>query len=204
MRPRTLTAGLAAGVLTCAGALTGCGSASTSTSSAIRTLEAEARPIGRGPRFQAPVRGRPLGRCGRRLGPREAAHIELFAENRVVLVAAGVGVRGPRRYADGRIVSARCYGALVTLDPTGVVLVRPRTHLTLAGLFRSWGQPLSPTELAGFSAAAGQHVRIYVDGRLRRGNPRTVPLTRHAEIVLEVGPHVPPHRRYTFPPGPSS
>jgi len=28
-----------------------------------------------------------------------------------------------------------------------------------------------------------------------------VPLTRHAEIVLEVGPHVPPHSSYMFPPG---
>jgi hypothetical protein len=26
-------------------------------------------------------------------------------------------------------------------------------------------------------------------------------LTRHAEIVLEVGPPVPPHRIYLFPPG---
>jgi hypothetical protein len=28
-----------------------------------------------------------------------------------------------------------------------------------------------------------------------------VPLTRHAEIVLEVGPHVPSHSSYAFPPG---
>jgi len=26
-------------------------------------------------------------------------------------------------------------------------------------------------------------------------------LRRHAEIVLEIGPYVPPHARYTFPPG---
>jgi len=28
-----------------------------------------------------------------------------------------------------------------------------------------------------------------------------VPLTRHAEIVLEIGPYVPPHLSYAFPPG---
>jgi hypothetical protein len=28
-----------------------------------------------------------------------------------------------------------------------------------------------------------------------------VVLARHAEIVLEVGPHVPPHPAYHFPPG---
>jgi hypothetical protein len=50
----------------------------------------------------------------------------------------------------------------------------------VGALFRSRGQPLSATRLASF---------------------RAVPLTRHAEIVLEVGPHVPPHSSYAFPPG---
>jgi hypothetical protein len=200
MRAWAITAGLAAGALGCAAALTGCGDSSPPTSRAIRALEAEARPIGRGARFLAPVRGRPLGHCSRRLGPREAAHVELFAKNRVMLVAAGVGVRAPLRYSDGRIVSAHCYGALVTLDPTGVVLVRPRSRLTLAALFRSWGEPLSPTDLAGFPAGRGRRVRVYVDGRPERGDPRAIRLTDHAEIVLEVGPKVPPHHDYAFPP----
>jgi hypothetical protein len=42
---------------------------------------------------------------------------------------------------------------------------------------------------------------VFVGGRERRGPPGEVPLTRHAEIVLEVGPHVPPHPAYHFPPG---
>ena len=42
---------------------------------------------------------------------------------------------------------------------------------------------------------------VFVDGRPWRGAPGAVPLTRHAEIVLEVGPHVPPHSSYAFPPG---
>jgi hypothetical protein len=35
----------------------------------------------------------------------------------------------------------------------------------------------------------------------RDGRQDRVPLTPHAEIVLEVGPQVPPHTTYTFPPG---
>ena len=31
-----------------------------------------------------------------------------------------------------------------------------------------------------------------------------VPLTEHAEIVLEIGPRVPPHRRFTFPSNPAA
>jgi hypothetical protein len=90
---------------------------------------------------------------------------------------------------------------LVTLEPTGLVLVREGEAASLADLFQAWGQPLSERQLAGFSASAGQSVRVFVDGRSWRGPPGGVPLTRHAEIVLEVGPYVPPHHEYTFPPG---
>ena len=127
--------------------------------------------------------------------------MELFAADRVVLVAAGIGTRPPRRLSEGRISSASCYGELVTLDPTGLVLVRAGSRPVLADLFRAWGQPLSSTRLASFSASAGGSVSVFVDGRRWGGLPESVPLRRHAEIVLEVGPHVPPHHAYTFPPG---
>ena len=128
-------------------------------------------------------------------------HVELFAANRVVLVPAGIGTRAPRGFSAGRISSARCYGDLVTLEPTGVVLVRPGAQLLLSDLFRAWGQPLAPSRLASFSATAGTQVVVFVDGRRWPGSPGSVPLTRHAEIVLEVGPYVPAHTSYTFPPG---
>jgi hypothetical protein len=81
--------------------------------------------------------------------------------------------------------------------------VRPGARLSVADLFRSWGQPLSARRLGPFRG----RVRVYVGGRRVRGGPGspgvpgTVRLTRHAEIVLEVGPYVPPHPAYTFPPG---
>jgi hypothetical protein len=123
--------------------------------------------------------------------------VELFARNRVVLVAAGIGVRGPVTWSGGRIIGARCYGNLVTLEPTGVVLVRPGARATLADLFDAWGQTLTTQRLLSF----GGRVSVYVDGRPRPGPPGSVPLRRHAEIVVEVGPRVPPHPAYHFPPG---
>lgn len=198
-RPLTLLAVVLA--LTYGAVLTGCARSGPRGDPAIRALQAEARPIGHGRRFHQPARGRVPGSCERRLGPRTAVHVELFAQNRVVLLPAGIGVRGPVRYAEGRILAARCDGSLVTLDPTGVVLVRARSHLTLRALFRAWGQPLSRTRLAAFRAPAGGHVHAFVDGRPRPGDPRAIPLTPDAEIVLEVGPHVRPHTSYTFPPG---
>ncbi len=188
----------------CGAALTGCAQNAPRIDPAIRALEAEARPIGHGSRFHEPVRGRPPGRCERRLGPRRAVHVELFAENRVVLLPAGIGVRKPARYAEGRILAARCDGSLVTLDPTGIVLVRTGAHLTLRNLFRAWAQPLSRTRLAAFRASAGGRVHAFVDGRPRPGDPRSIPLTPHAEIVLELGPYVPPHRSFVFSPTPRS
>jgi hypothetical protein len=183
--------------------LGGCGSSgSEQTHSNIPSaLLAQARPIGRGARFHPPARGPVIGACRPRPGAREGAHVEVFAQNRVLLLAAGIGTLPPRRTFAGQITGARCYGALITLDPTGLVRVRAGAKLDVTDLFRSWGQPLSQTRLASFTAPTGSQVAVFVDGRKWHGLPGDVPLSRHSEIVLEVGPHVPPHASYRFPPG---
>ncbi len=190
--------------------LAGCGSAghtrslpdsATAPGAIPPALVAQARPIGRGARFHPVATGPVLGPCAARLGPRYGVHVEVFAENRVVLIAAGIGTRPPRTFSAGRIAHAECYGALVTLEPTGLILARPGARLTTADLFRSWGQPLSPHRVASFPAPPGTTVAVFVDGRRWSGAPGRVPLTRHAEIVLEVAPLVPPHHGYTFPLG---
>ena len=181
----------------------GCGSTGahkTEASGIPRQVLRESRPIGAGPRFQPSATG-PVLPCRSSLGPRFGVHVELFAANRVVIVPAGIGTLPPRAFSAGRISAARCYGSLVTLEPTGLVLVRPGSRQSLSDLFRSWGQPLSPQRLASFTAAAGSRVAGFVDGRRWGGRPGSVPLTRHREIVLEIGPHVPPHVSYTFPRG---
>ncbi len=165
-----------------------------------RQLVLEARPIGHGGRFHPPSRGPVPGSCQPGLGRRIGVHLELFAANRVVLVAAGIGTRPPRTVFAGRIAHARCYGNLVTIDPTGLLLVRPGARLTVASLFRAWGRPLSRNRFASFTARPGRSVLVFVNGHRRAGAPGRVPLARHAEIVLEVGPFVPPHSSYTFPP----
>lgn len=187
-----------------AAVLAGCGSTSVpaeGTSSIPRRLLAEARPIGRGPRFQPSATGPVLGRCQRGLGRRYGVHVEVFGADRVVIVPGGIGTRPPVRLSAGRISSARCYGALVTLEPTGLLLVRPGSRLSLSDLFRSWGQVLSASRLASFSPRKGGQTLVFVDGRRWPGAPGSVPLTSHAEIVAEAGPYVPPHSSYTFPPG---
>jgi hypothetical protein len=163
-------------------------------------------PIGAAPRYHPPaapgrvLRGEPVGglRCGAD-GPRFGVHMELFAHGRVVVVPAGIGVAAPRRRIGAFVRPRGCSYALRTLGPTGVVGVRRAPRLTLARLFALWGQPLSPTRLAGFSTRRDAPVRAYVAGRRWRGRLGAIPLRRHTQIVLELGRFVPPHRSFRFP-----
>jgi hypothetical protein len=183
-------------------AAAGCGGRHAAATAPLpRALVAQARPIGRGARFQAPAHGPIPGACRQPLGPRTGVHVELFAANRVVIVPAGIGTRPPTERLSGRIVAARCYGDLVTLEPTGLVLLRRGKRLLMSDLFRAWGEPLSATRLGPFPAASGTRVRVFIDGRRWRDSPAAVPLRSHAVIVLEVGHYVPPHVSYRFPPG---
>jgi hypothetical protein len=124
-------------------------------------------------------------------------HLELFGADRVVLFPAGIGTRPPRRLFVGRIEHARCHGPIVTIDPTGLVLLRPGTTATVGDVFALWGQPLSARRAASFHGP----VRAYVNGRRTGGSPARIPLRRHDNVVLQVGPYVPPHARYAFPHG---
>jgi hypothetical protein len=128
--------------------------------------------------------------------------VEVFAEGRVVLIPSAIGVGRPWMTSLGRLTSARCYGALVTLEPTGVLLLRPGQQLTISDLARAWGQPISTQRIASFRAPAGQHLSVFIDGRRSRQPPWSVSLTAGAEIVLELGPYVPPHTTYRFAPEP--
>jgi hypothetical protein len=186
--------------------LAGCGATATIVTHGAHagipaSLLAGERPIGRGPRFQPPNLGHPTGRCNPTLGARKQAHIEIFGANRVVLLPAGLGTHSPRRFSDGRLVGAACFGDIVTLDPTGTVYFRAGHQLTLGDLFDTWGQPLTATRIASFE---GGRVRAYVAGRLRGGSARRIELTANSEIVVEVGPRVPPHKHFTFPPLPEA
>lgn len=191
-------------VLAAVALATACGSSSTrsATSSPIpRRVLAEARPIGSGARFHPPASGPVIAPCRPRLGARYGVHVEVFGSDRVVIVPAGIGTVPPRTLSAGRIAAARCFGSLVTIDPTGLVLVRPGTRLFLGDLFRSWGEPLGPHRLAAFPASAGRSIAVFVNGRRWDRAPASVPLAKHAEIVLEAGAYVPPHASYTFPAG---
>jgi hypothetical protein len=158
-------------------------------------------PIGTGPGFRLPaapadvLAGARVGRfrCTRG-GTRFGAHLELFVHRRVLIVPAGIGVARPWREHLARLTPLGCTYTARTLEPTGVVEVTGGAHLTLGDLFRLWGQRLGPRRIAGFHGT----VLAFVDGRRRRGDPASIRLARHAQIVLELGGYVAPHPSYLF------
>jgi hypothetical protein len=159
-------------------------------------------PIGRGAAYHPAARG-PLApsrfRCLRttvRRGFR--VHLELFANRRVVIVPAGIGVAGVRRLRFGRIVAARCHAPLWTLDPSGVVWVA-RRGLRLADLFTVWRQPLGPRRLLSFRARRNARLLAFRSGRRLRLPAASVELRDRDQLVLELNGYVRPHRSYLFP-----
>jgi hypothetical protein len=128
---------------------------------------------------------------------RFGAHLELFARRRVLLVAAGIGIAPPQRREGAYVRGGRCSYPLRTREPTGVIEVEDGARRTVGDLFELWGQPLSRRRIAGFRG----RVHAHVGGRPWRGDPRAIPLRRHAQIVLQVQGRVPPHAKYRFPPG---
>jgi hypothetical protein len=163
------------------------------------------RPIGAGPSYHPPATsprvaaGLPVGglRCTRAGGSRYGAHVELFANRLVVIVPAGIGIAPPLRRDGAYVRGGRCSYPGRTREPSGVVEIRAGAKLTLGQLFDLWGQPLSRARVAGF----GGPVSAFLAGRRWPGDPRRISLSRHAQIVLEVGGYVAPHRSYLFRPG---
>lgn len=150
-------------------------------------------PIGVGPRYQPTAlsartaTGAPVGtlRCGPP-GRELTVHVELFAHRRVIVVPKGIGVS-----------PTGCRYPLHTTEPTGVVHVDVRRPRRLRDLFAVWGRRLGRTRLLSFRG----RVLVFVDGRRFRGEPGAVLLTKHRQIVIEVGGYLAPHPSYLFPKG---
>lgn len=125
-------------------------------------------------------------------------HLELFGRGLVVPVPAGIGIAPPQVRSGAYVRGGSCAYPVRTYEPTGVLVVSEAGRtVTLGTLFDIWGQPLSHSRLAGFRGP----VSAYVGGHRWRGSIRAIPLSRHAEIVLESGGYVRPHPAYAFPPG---
>ncbi len=127
------------------------------------------------------------------------AHLSLFDNGRQIAVPRGIGIVPPRVVQDGFVVGGRAFYWLHTHDATGIIHIESpiRRLYSLGQFFAVWGEPLTGRDVAGMRGS----VHAFLDGRPYHGNLRTIPLTAHAEITLEVGTPIVPPPRYIFPPG---
>jgi hypothetical protein len=136
------------------------------------------------------------------LGPMEGTvvhihqHLDLYVDGRKVTVPAGIGID-----------PAIGYAPLHTHDSSGVIHVESPTvrTYTLGDFFAVWGVRFTPTCLGGYCAGGGRQLRVYVDGHLDPGDPTTVTLEPHQELVVTFGTAAqlpyPVPSSYRFPPG---
>ncbi len=111
------------------------------------------------------------------------AHLHVLVNGSPVAVPAGVGFV----IANGKETGIT---VLHTHDRSGIIHIESPTNsdYTLGQFVTAWGIRLSRTELGGFTGNAGRTLRAYVDGRLFSGDPASIVLRSHQEIVLWYGP----------------
>lgn len=192
-----------AAVLALAAVLTGCGSGAATRTAlppdvipvpAGRTAAYRLPALSAATRRRAPVDGLYCTRARPRV---YGVHLDLYAHRLVVPIPAGIGIAPPQRRAGAYVRGGACTYRVRTYEPTGVIVADAGPPPTLAQLFAVWGQPLGADGVAGFHG----RVTTFLNGRRWWGSPGAIPLSRHAEVVIEVGGEIPPHPRYRFEPG---
>ncbi|HTV72483.1 MAG TPA: hypothetical protein VME66_02110 [Candidatus Acidoferrales bacterium] len=105
-------------------------------------------------------------------------HLSLYAHGRPLTVPAFIGI--PPMGA--------CLYWVHTHTPDGIIHIESPVYrdFSLGNFFDIWGTPLSPTVVGDVRVPKGQ-LRAYVNGRRYLGNPRSIALTVHADIVIEAG-----------------
>jgi hypothetical protein len=130
------------------------------------------------------------------------AHLTVFANGAARQVPAAIGIPGAQatNTANGPfIASGTCFYWLHTHAADGIIHIESpvqRTY-TLGDFFDIWGQPLGPDQVG---PARGPVTALY-NGQVYRGNPRNIPLEKHAQIQLEVGKPLISPASITFPNG---
>jgi hypothetical protein len=164
---------------------------------------------GRIARLHAPVTGAAsggvvdgIGAGGEQVAFHIHAHLAVFVNGRRRTIPYGIGVVPPLRLeatTDGPFVAdGAAFYWLHTHDTSGVIHVESPVlrSYTLGEFFDIWGEPLGKTQVGPDRGP----VTALVDGTPFGGDPRDIPLGRHAVLQLDVGAAV-PFRPNRFPAG---
>jgi hypothetical protein len=146
-----------------------------------------------------PSEGQPVANVQCNSGEQLATHyhinLQILYQQTPVPVPSGIGIK------------TSCLYWLHTHDDTGTIHVeapqsQASTQFTLGQFFQVWGQPLSRSQVATINVDKGQQVKIWVDGRIYKGDPSAIVLKKGEKIVIEIGPPFQdPPPGYTWPSG---
>ena len=139
--------------------------------------------------------------AGEQLAYHIHAHLAVSVNGQSRTIPDGIGIKNPipQQTSAGPFVSeGDCFYWIHVHDLTGVIHIESPTQrtYTLGQFFDLWGQPLSSSQVG---PATGP-VTAFVNGAPYQGDPRSIPLTAHAQIQLDVGTVEPP-QGYHFPSG---
>ncbi len=130
------------------------------------------------------------------------AHLTVFVNGAARQIPAAIGIPGAQAQntpTGPYIASGTCFYWLHTHAADGIIHIESPVHrsYTLGNFFDIWGQPLGPYQVG---PARGPVTAIY-NRQVYRGNPRNIPLEKHAQIQLEVGKPLIAPASITFPSG---
>ncbi len=130
------------------------------------------------------------------------AHLTIFVNGAARQVPAGIGIPGAQgqNTPSGTFIgSGTCFYWLHTHAADGIIHIESPVQraYTLGEFFNEWGQPLSTNRVG---PATGKVTALY-NGHVYLGNPADIPLTKHAQIQLEVGSPLVAPEKITFPNG---
>ena len=116
------------------------------------------------------------------------AHLTVFVNGVARRIPGGVGIVDPQvsqTPVGAYVGGGNCFYWLHTHAADGIVHIESpvKRTFTLGDFFDVWGQRLSGRQVG---PATGTVTAIY-NGRAYEGSPRDIPLTRHAQIQLDVG-----------------
>jgi hypothetical protein len=116
------------------------------------------------------------------------AHLQVYVDGQPRQLPPAIGLIGPvsQQTPEGLFYGAQqCYYWLHTHAADGIIHIEsptPRIY-TLGNFFNEWRQPLSSNQVG---PATGK-VTAFVNGKPWTKDPRSIPLSKHAVVQLDVG-----------------
>jgi hypothetical protein len=107
-------------------------------------------------------------------------HLAIFDHGKPVAIPQYIGIPS----------ASRCIYWLHTHTPDGIIHVEAPSDrsFTLGDFFAVWQQPLDKHRAASARPEKKESMRVWLNGQRYAGDPAKIPLTAHADIVIQVGP----------------